>query len=306
MQEGYVDVGELTTHIMTWGKWIEEKFSPDEKEVVICITGNPGLVGFYTKFLASVYETLDRKIPVWAIGHIGHDDPPKSSGKSVPDLMDNEKIFDLQGQVFHKRAFIEQYVPKDVKIHLIGHSIGAYMNLELLKIPEIKSKVIKSYMLFPTVERMATSPNGKFFTTFFPWMTKLAIFVYTLFVLLPKKFRIFIIYLYFTLFRIEKHFIGTALKYTQPHIVQKVLHLAVDEMEKVLELDVDLIKENLNVLKFYYGASDGWTPVQYYYDLKQKIPEVDADLCQRGIAHAFVLRSGPEMGYMVGDWILGK
>lgn len=43
MQEGYVDVGELPTHIMTWGKWIEDKFSPDEKEIVVCITGNPGL-----------------------------------------------------------------------------------------------------------------------------------------------------------------------------------------------------------------------------------------------------------------------
>lgn len=307
MQEGYVDVGELYTHIMTWGKWIEEPFdTTKEREIAICITGNPGLPGFYTKFLSTLYESLDKRMPVWCIGHLGHDDPPTSSGKIVPDLTDNEKIFDLKGQIFHKQAFIEQYVPKDVKIHFIGHSIGAYMILELLKIPEIKNRVVKSYMLFPTVERMAESPNGKFFTTFFPWMTKIAVFVYTLFAMLPKKFRIFIIFLYFSIFRIDKHFIGTALKYTQPHIVEKVIHLAVDEMHKVLELDTDHIRSNQKLLKFYYGSSDGWTPVKYYYELKEKIPEIDAELCNRGIAHAFVLRSGREMGYIVADWILGK
>uniref|UniRef100_A0A336LZP8 Lipid droplet-associated hydrolase n=1 Tax=Culicoides sonorensis TaxID=179676 RepID=A0A336LZP8_CULSO len=305
MQEGYVDVGELPTHIMTWGKWIEEGFLPEEKEVVICITGNPGLVGFYTKFLGTLYESLDKKIPIWVIGHVGHDDPPECSGKIVPDLYENERIFDLQGQVYHKRAFIEQYVPKDVKIHLIGHSIGAYMILELLKVPEIKRQIVKSYMLFPTIERMAASPNGRFFTKFFPWATKIALLFYTLFALLPNQIKIFVIYLYFMLLRIPKTFLGTADKYSRPHVVEKVLHLAVDEMNKVKDLDVEHIKANKDLLKFYYGASDGWTPVQYFYDLKEKIPDIDAELCQRGIAHAFVLRSGPEMGYIVADWILG-
>lgn len=42
MQEAYVNIRDIPTHIMTWGKWIEESLGEDTKEIVICITGNPG------------------------------------------------------------------------------------------------------------------------------------------------------------------------------------------------------------------------------------------------------------------------
>lgn len=308
MQEGYVEIGGIPTHIMTWGKWIDEPFEDlheiERQEVIICIPGNPGLPGFYTKFCATLYESLNNKIPIWCIGHAGHDDPPlKENRNKVPDLNGNERLFDLKGQVEHKRAFIEKYLSSEVKIYLIGHSIGAYMNLELLKIPEIKSKVLKSYKLFPTVEKMASSPNGKLFTTFFPWAMQIAVWFYWLFSLLPQKIRIFIIYLYFMVLRIPNYFIGTALKYSKPRVVEKVIFLAIDEMNTVVDLDTDTIVENQDILKFYYGASDGWTPVEYCTQLQKRVPGIDAQICNRGIAHAFVLRSGPEMGYIVADWI---
>lgn len=68
MREAFVNISDVPTHIMTWGPWIEESFS--KKEVVICITGNPGLPGFYTQFLATVHETVGTEIPVWVIGNI--------------------------------------------------------------------------------------------------------------------------------------------------------------------------------------------------------------------------------------------
>lgn len=39
----------------------------------------------------------------------------------------------LQGQIQHKLAFIRQFVPPDVRIILIGHSIGCYMILHMLE-----------------------------------------------------------------------------------------------------------------------------------------------------------------------------
>lgn len=66
MQEAFVNIANVPTHIMTWGHWIEESFT--KKEVIICFTGNPGLPGFYTKFLATIHENVGTDIPVWIIG----------------------------------------------------------------------------------------------------------------------------------------------------------------------------------------------------------------------------------------------
>lgn len=303
MQEGYVDVAEIPTHIMTWGKWLDDPFKPDEKEICVCVTGNPGLPGFYSTFLSTIYDSLDKKMPVWVIGLAGHNEPPETSDKVMPALQDNEKMFDLQGQVYHKASFIENYVPKDVKIHLIGHSIGSWLILELFKKPSIKERIHRSYLLFPTFERMAASPNGHFFTTLFPRLNRVAYWLYWFISLLPDTVKIFLISIYFAIFRIPKHFVGTALKYIKPTVVEKVIYLANEEMERVKEADIGIIEANKKMLKFYYGTTDGWVPVQYYYDLKDRVPDVNAELCTRGMAHAFVLRSGPEMGYLVAEWI---
>lgn len=66
MQEAFINISDIPTHVMTWGHWIEESYN--SKEVVLCITGNPGLVGFYTKFMSCISETIGREIPVWIIG----------------------------------------------------------------------------------------------------------------------------------------------------------------------------------------------------------------------------------------------
>lgn len=66
MQENFVNILDVPTHIFSWGHWIEESF--DKKEVVLCITGNPGLPGFYTEFMSTIYQTVGPDMPVWLIG----------------------------------------------------------------------------------------------------------------------------------------------------------------------------------------------------------------------------------------------
>lgn len=66
MREAFVNICDIPTHILTWGNWIEESFT--KKEVIICITGNPGLPGFYTQFAATISETVGSDIPLWIIG----------------------------------------------------------------------------------------------------------------------------------------------------------------------------------------------------------------------------------------------
>lgn len=42
LQEEYVDINSVPTHIMTWGQTINETFSEETKEIVVVIPGNPG------------------------------------------------------------------------------------------------------------------------------------------------------------------------------------------------------------------------------------------------------------------------
>lgn len=40
MQDGFVEINSVPTHIYTWGQWIEDQFDEDrKKEIVLVITG---------------------------------------------------------------------------------------------------------------------------------------------------------------------------------------------------------------------------------------------------------------------------
>ena len=92
----------------------------------------------------------------------------------------------LDEQITQKKIFLEEHIPSKSKIVLIGHSIGAYIILHLLKNCSRATDVTKSILLFPTIERMAISPSGRYVTpmvTYFKWF---AIAAVTAFSCLPE------------------------------------------------------------------------------------------------------------------------
>lgn len=177
------------------------------------------------------------------------------------------------------------------------------MILEMLKNEEIKRKIKRCYLLFPTVERMAASPNGFFFTKIVSPAYFILRLVVCLLNMFPSILKTLLIYLYFVIFSIPKYFLGTSQKYFNTVTMDKVVFLARKEMDEVRALDAETIKENVKLLKFYYGSSDGWAPKKYFHQLKKMIPDVDAELDNKNISHAFVLRSSEEMGKITADWI---
>jgi len=75
-------------------------------------------------------------------------------------FLDNPEIFTLKGQVNHKIEFIDKFIPEGVNLHLIGHSIGAKICVELVKRYKERNNAA-AYLLFPTLERMAETPQGQ-------------------------------------------------------------------------------------------------------------------------------------------------
>lgn len=66
MPEQWIKIGGVPTRVLSYGKSIKEE-TFERKELVLCISGNPGLSGFYTVFLSTLFRLLI-DIPVWGIG----------------------------------------------------------------------------------------------------------------------------------------------------------------------------------------------------------------------------------------------
>lgn len=64
--------------------------------------------------------------------------------------------------LYRQAEFIKKYIPQDAHLHLIGHSIGAWMVLNLLKDNDVEKRIQRCYLLFPTIEYMAETRNGRF------------------------------------------------------------------------------------------------------------------------------------------------
>ncbi|KAG7211998.1 hypothetical protein KM043_011193 [Ampulex compressa] len=135
-------------------------------------------------------DGLPTETPVWTIGHAGHIQPPKDLRIAMPDDTKWDQCYGLSAQVQHKIEFIKKYVPEDGKIHIIGHSIGAWLALNMLKDDLIAKRVVKCYLIFPTIERMAESRNGQIFINIVQRIATLLIFLAWLFTFLPSFLQV--------------------------------------------------------------------------------------------------------------------
>lgn len=153
------------------------------------------------------------------------------------------------------------------------------------------------------MERMGETPNGRLFDVIMIKMfSVLKIFHYILHAL-PESVQRQIISLHFNLFGVPKFLVDAALVYVRPTVAEKIVYMAKEEKEQVNELDYENIEKHKDLLKLYYGSTDGWAPTRFYNDLKAKIPDLDAELDTHKLAHAFVLKSSRHMGRIVGNWI---
>ena len=141
--------------------------------LIYMIGGNPGLIGYYQPFLSSLHNLLQSspisqraRFSVCGYSLAGFEDG-HVSGSPVGLL---ETITDTENQLYghvesHQRSHTGSGKP--LKVILMGHSVGAYILLELIQ--HHKQKVdsgnedfdlIGGILLFPTITHIAKSPSG--------------------------------------------------------------------------------------------------------------------------------------------------
>ncbi|CAG9832991.1 unnamed protein product [Diabrotica balteata] len=298
--ETFIELNKVSTKVSTIGKKVGETFD-DNENLVIIVPGNPGLNSFYDKFARRINDNLN--CSVWCVGHAGHNYTIENL-KGVPKYHKNKELYGLDGQVKNKVDFFEKYVPKNARVHLIGHSIGSYMAVELLDKPTISEKINKAYLLFPTIEYMAKTPNGLFLNGFLRSIISFVVLLSGLFAIFPRFIQTALLYGYMTIVGMPKHNCDIIRSLIRPAILKRVFFLAYEEMDQVLERNSHSLEQNIKKVKLLYGETDGWTPLQYYTNLKKDIPDIDAEVTS--FNHAFVLNRSHEIGDMVCDWIKNK
>lgn len=160
---------------------------------IFFITGNPGLIAYYHTFLS----LLSSKLALYAssgsprdcdygefqvYGHslAGFELPESGAGTQQQQQQSETGCYDLEEQICFVQRRLDEFIVENSngkhKVILIGHSLGAYIAMEVLrrhrerqktktKIDEVTEQaefdIIGGVMLFPTVVDIAKSPSGE-------------------------------------------------------------------------------------------------------------------------------------------------
>ncbi|KAL0676017.1 hypothetical protein Bca4012_003998 [Brassica carinata] len=250
---------------------------------VLFIPGNPGVVSFYNDFLESLHQFLDGNASITAVGQISHTSKDWESGK----------LFSLQEQIDHKVEFIRQE-PESVKVPiiLVGHSIGSYISLEILrKCPE---KVLYCIGLYPflTLNQQSTKQSliGKLAASSLLSATA-SFLVASLGLLSMSAARRLVSY------SLGASWSDTAVQATcthlrQYHTMRNSLDLNSDYAihfgyKLAAEPDWEFMRENQNKLAFLFGIDDHWGPLHLFEEISKKAPGTSLSIESEGHTHGF-------------------
>lgn len=279
---------------------------------IIMIPGNPGLISFYQAFLKELAACLETTkhtnfiIEGHSLRGFETTDPPAQP-------------IGLQGQIDYvedllDRAHRRDEGPATEHVVLVGHSIGSYILLEVLRRhslrqrdQELPYRIVGGICLFPTVVDIAKSTSGRRVTRVLnmPYFALIASSVVALVVKLIPSFLL--LYLIRLITRFPDHAARTVQAYLQSEMgVRETLHMARDEMN---EITVDKWDDDVwgsaassdharTKLYFYFGENDHWVANRTRDDLlatrayeagtaEHWKPRMESD--QNGIPHGFCM-----------------
>eukprot|EP00731_Ephydatia_muelleri_P000577 Em0001g577a len=268
-----LDVDSVPTHVF------ELKSRTPNSSLLLVVPGNPGMGHFYVPFASRLFELGQGSFDVAVVSHAGH-----SPGYCRPTDGGGNDWYALEDQVAHKMAYLQDHASGKETLYLIA--------------PDRVSKVV---FLFPTLERMAETLNGRRLMPFFNWCLRPATALLWLVTWIPLAVRNAL--LRCTYFRSTPsdhldHMVQ-AVANIDSKSVYNILNMARQEMEQVTDPPLGLIRDHVHKMSFYYGVDDHWTLQSCYLDMAERFSDHDIQLCTRGYPHAFVMEASTEMaGYV--------
>jgi len=152
--------------------------------VLLFVPGNPGLVDFYIPYLSALQRRYGSpasnqkalKLTIIAKAHCGHSPALFASGR-IQNLRETRtslhaqidsvaQIYDAIRQYYSPSSTdsVHDSGPRRTRIILAGHSVGAWIALQLLK---RRPDVDALFLLFPTISNIGGTPNGRMLSWLF-------------------------------------------------------------------------------------------------------------------------------------------
>ncbi|TYI87082.1 hypothetical protein E1A91_D04G111800v1 [Gossypium mustelinum] len=229
---------------------------------VVFVPGNPGVITFYKEFVESLFKSLGGMASVSAVGASGHTEKNWEHGK----------LYSLQEQIDHK----------------VGHSIGSYIALEMLR--RLPEKAMYCIGLYPFLALNLQSKKQAVIVKVI--MSRVLSTMVTLFVaslsLLPRQVLRLISEL-----SNGKSWSNTAHEaccshLPQYHTIRNVLYMARTEFIKLSETpDWEFMRENQEKISFLYGIDDHWGPLQMFEEVSRQASGIALSIEREGHTHGF-------------------
>ncbi|KAE8718986.1 hypothetical protein F3Y22_tig00109983pilonHSYRG00083 [Hibiscus syriacus] len=232
---------------------------------VVFVPGNPGAITFYKEFVESLFELLGGTASNW----------------------DRGRLYSLQEQIDHKIEFLKMQ-NIEAPLVLVGHSIGSYIALEILR--RLPEKAVYCIGLYPFIALNLQSKKQAVIvkvTMSRVLSTTVALFV-ALLGLLPRRVLRLISEL-----SNGKSWSNTAHEAAcshlpQFHTIRNVLYMARTEFIKLSETpDWNFMRENQKKISFLYGIDDHWGPLQMFEEVSRKASGIGLSIEREGHTHGF-------------------
>ncbi|GMJ03785.1 hypothetical protein like AT3G11620 [Hibiscus trionum] len=239
---------------------------------VVFVPGNPGAITFYKEFVESLFEFLGGIASV--SGHTERN-------------WDQGRLYSLQEQIDHKIEFIKvQNI--EAPLVLVGHSIGSYIVLEMLR--RLPEKAVYCIGLYPFLALNLQSKKQAFIVkvTMSRVLSTTVTLLVALLGLLPRRVLRLISEL-----SNGKSWSNTAHEAAcshlpQYHTIRNVLYMARTEFIKLSETpDWNFMRENQEKISFLYGIDDHWGPLQMFEEVSRQASGIALSIEREGHTHGF-------------------
>jgi pimeloyl-ACP methyl ester carboxylesterase len=310
-------------------------------------TGNPGLIGYYTAFLSRVSQLLssssqlstsDAVFTIYGCSLKGFEDEDGKGPYSLEEVIEEQfKVLDeLRIDVGEKEGH------RFDGVILCGHSVGAYITLEMIRMAQEKARLSRAeaaektvsidsaILLFPTVTHIAASPSGQKLTQIvripsFPWLAH-TLAKTALWPLPDSTLRSLVGKV--TSMPDDASEVTTKFLRSRKGIEQ-ALYMAADEMRTITEdkWDSDIwgvehdekeksngivVHKKIPKLIFYFGQNDHWVADHTRDALIKARGAMDGEdngskpkmvLDESGIPHGFCIKHSEPVAGKVAGWV---
>lgn len=260
--------------------------APTASERLLIVPGNPGLARLYLPFARRILDEVgDLQIRISSLlGHV----TPVPAGTATG----------LEAQVAHQAARLADWVEAGSRVHVAGHSIGAWIGLRVFeRIPPPQQG--RLLLLLPTLERMAETPSGRQLA---PWLRlpQAALpSVVGLATRIPGHTHVLRHLLLARAVPAERSELLRGLLELTPDGLRHVLELAREELRTVRLRPDDRLEAHRAHLSIAYGAADGWNTPDMPDALAHRHPGIEVWRCPPEVGHAFVLQDAS----VLASWV---